>query len=333
MQSQVLTVASSLASRGHRVTVAVGGGGVSPADGVEFISLPAYSPRTIVSFVLALRRVARQHHVDVVHAHGLRLAPTLRLIPAARRFVTCHGIDPENAARAARSARLSRVAIISCGQGPQRLLERYGVRSEVIYNAFTPSAVAHSREEMLSEFDLASDVALVVLPARYSRQKAHDRLIEALRLVREQMGDRSPEVVCFGDGPLRDATADSAERLDARPLARILEYRADASAWLGATDFFILPSRWEGQPLVVLEALSHSLAVVTLTDGIEDLIVDGRNGRLVHSVGQLASVIEQWSQTPSSRLRDDALNEQILNEHSLAVVTNQYEALYERTQH
>ncbi len=328
MQAQVLSVAGELAQRGHRVTIAVGGGALMAPDGVDVVALPVFSPRNLIAFVVALRRVARQRSVDVLHGHGLRLAPVLRTVPSHRRFVTCHGVDPLNAARSARSAKFSGVAVISCGRGPQELLRRYGVDSDVIDNAFIASPTSRTRAELCREFDVTSDVAIIVYPARYSRQKAHDRFIEALVLVREQMGDNSPEVLCFGDGPLFDELRDRANWDSSRPLARILPYRSDASSWLAASDFFVLPSRWEGQPLVVLEALSHSLSVVTLTESVEDLVVEGRNGRMVHSIGQLASVIEQWSVNSASRPRDDDLNARLLQEHSLATVVDRYEELY-----
>jgi glycosyltransferase involved in cell wall biosynthesis len=134
--------------------------------------------------------------------------------------------------------------------------------------------------------------------------------------------------VCFGDGPLLGDLQQRSSVPGSRPLAHILAFRSDAASWLAASDFFVLPSRWEGQPLVVLEAMAHSLSVVTLTERMDDLVVDGRNGRVVHSVGQLASVIEQWIRTPTSRPHDEEFNRQLGREHSLEVVTDSYESLY-----
>ncbi len=328
MQSQVLTIARALSERGHRVTVAVGGGDLAAPDGVDVVSLPKFSPVTFFSFVRALRHLRREVRADVVHGHGLRLAPALRVVGSAQRFVTCHGLDPEIARRAARLARWSAVPVISCGRGPFELLQSLGVTSHILNNAFSPSATSHSAQQLRREFDLVDEVPVVVYPARYSRQKSHDRLLDALALVRAQLAEKSPEVLCFGAGPLEDEVRARAQNVEGRPLARVMHYRDDAATWFAGSDFFILPSRWEGQPLVVLEALAQGLSVVTLTPGVEDLIVEGRNGSSAHSVEQLAKIIVQWCQHPESRPHDDDVTRSVLVEHSLDVVASQYEELY-----
>jgi glycosyltransferase involved in cell wall biosynthesis len=82
----------------------------------------------------------------------------------------------------------------------------------------------------------------------------------------------------------------------------------------------------------VLEALSYGLSVATSTPvGVEDLILDGRNGRHVASTDDLADVITSWCRDPTSRPHDDALTSSILARHTLDVVCDAYEQLYSRT--
>ena len=136
-------------------------------------------------------------------------------------------------------------------------------------------------------------------------------------------------MICFGDGPLRDELERQAAIPGQHPLARIMNYRADASSWLGATDFFILPSRWEGQPHVVLEALCAGLSVVSNCPvGVQDLVFDGRNGRQTSSVDELAAVIIDWSTRPEKRNLDHELTAAVLAQHDLTEVATHYETLY-----
>ena len=54
--------------------------------------------------------------------------------------------------------------------------------------------------------------------------------------------------------------------------------------WISAADIFFLPTRSEGTPVVVLEALSSGTAVVvSRVGGIPDLVTDGETGYLVES--------------------------------------------------
>jgi glycosyltransferase involved in cell wall biosynthesis len=327
MQAQVRLVADALAARGHEVTVAVGGTDPLELEVADSATLPALGGASAISFARDLRRLARELRVDVIHGHGLRLAPFVAVAGAPKRFVTCHGIDPTRAAPAIRLARASRVPIVSCGEGPQRLLAEYGLRSVVLDNALSPAPPAAMAPPL--PHDLDSSVPLVVLPARFSEQKGHDVLVEAMRLVRLELGDTSPEVLCVGDGPLFDHVTALAAVPGGRPLVRCLPYQAGAAAWLDDASFFVLPSRWEGQPQIVLEALASGLPVATTTPvGVEDLIVDGRNGRRLASVTALAEVIVEWTRTPELMPRDETLNESILARHDLSRVVERYEAFY-----
>ena len=331
MQAQVRLVASELASRGNAVTVAVGGGGFAPLEAVRVVALPPFGRQTVWAFLRELRRTVRTVRPDIVHGHGLRLAPWLAMSGGRKRVVTCHGLDPHKTARTARVVRLSHVTVISCGRGPQQLLARFGVQSEIIENAFVPASTSHTATEMRQRFALTPNVPLVLYPARFSEQKGHLQLIDALKTVRNQLKDESPEIVCCGEGPLFAEVQRAAERANERPLLRCWPHLDDAASWFGATDFFVLPSRWEGQPLVVLEALSQGLAVVTSTPvGTEDLITDHRNGRRVTTIEEMATVIIEWCTQPSQRPLDQVFTRQLLLRHALRAVVDDYDALYQK---
>ena len=68
--------------------------------------------------------------------------------------------------------------------------------------------------------------------------------------------------------------------IDAR--VRFLGVVDDVSALMEAADGFVLGSRWEGFPMVLLEAQASGLPVVaTRVGGIPELVADGRTGLLV----------------------------------------------------
>ena len=57
---------------------------------------------------------------------------------------------------------------------------------------------------------------------------------------------------------------------------------AETVAAYRAADVFVLPSLFEGTPLVIMEAMMSGLPVVTTaTCGMKDVIADGRTGLLV----------------------------------------------------
>lgn len=129
-----------------------------------------------------------------------------------------------------------------------------------------------------------TDAGLTLLfVGRVVRQKGLDVLLEALATLPPSLRDRL-SVTIVGDGPARAELQDQAERLG---LADRILFRG----WLGrdalpdayrAADLFVFPSRDEGMPNVVLEAMAAGLPVVaTRIAGSQDLVVDGETGLML----------------------------------------------------
>lgn len=116
------------------------------------------------------------------------------------------------------------------------------------------------------------DVPTAVFVGRLSRQKGVDVLLTAWRDVVRRLGDARLEVV--GDGPERaaaEATAPRGVQFHGR--------QDDVRPWLAAADVVVLPSRWEGMPLVVLEAMACGRSVVaTDVAGVGEAIGEGAGG-------------------------------------------------------
>ncbi|MDP9340755.1 MAG: glycosyltransferase family 4 protein, partial [Actinomycetota bacterium] len=105
---------------------------------------------------------------------------------------------------------------------------------------------------------------LVVCVGRLSRQKAQDVLLDAWPSVRSAVPGAT--VALVGDGPEEPA-------LRARGLPGVLfaGWRDDVAEWLAAADVVAIPSRWEGLPLVVLEAMARGRSVVSAdADGMAE---------------------------------------------------------------
>jgi glycosyltransferase involved in cell wall biosynthesis len=147
---------------------------------------------------------------------------------------------------------------------------------------------------------------LILAAGRLAPQKGFATLIEAAR----RWGDLSPVplLAIAGSGPLHaELIAAAAPLGDA---VRFLGHRDDIAALLAAADLFVLPSLWEGQPLVLQEALCAARPIVaTRTGGVPDLT--GEDGALLIPAGdpaELAAAVRRvlTSDALARRLADGA---------------------------
>ena len=108
------------------------------------------------------------------------------------------------------------------------------------------------------------------------REKGQDMLLRALAAAKWR--DRPLTVTFYGDGPQREAMADLAAALGVRGV-RFAGFADDIEAVWRDHHGLVLPSRSEGLPLALLEAMACGRpAIVTDVGGCAELVEDGRSG-------------------------------------------------------
>jgi len=113
---------------------------------------------------------------------------------------------------------------------------------------------------------------------RLAYQKAPEHFVAAMVAL-----DR-PDVVgvWIGGGPLARRVAELAARSAPRARVLFVGERDDVPDLLPAFDVFALPSRYEGLPVAIAEAMACGVPVVaTAVNAVSDLVVPGRTGVLV----------------------------------------------------
>lgn len=111
---------------------------------------------------------------------------------------------------------------------------------------------------------------------RLTEQKGFARLVEALEAVPDA------RLVLVGDGPDRPALEQAARDRGVADRLIVTGWVPDARRWMTALDVLAMPSRWEGLPLAILEAMHAGLPVVASDVGsVADAVLEGRTGFVV----------------------------------------------------
>jgi glycosyltransferase involved in cell wall biosynthesis len=307
----VSSLLPELLARGARVEVAApratGGLGAEAAGTpfwpVEIPRLP--SPVPAVSALRDLKRAL--DGADLVHAHGVRaglaagaaarsdavphLIVTIhnavfesgstrrgaesvahRMLALLAELRICVSEDVARAARAAAPAKAGSVLVMPVGADPTPV---------------KPAEAAAAREQL----GIEAGHPLVVAVGRLDPQKGFDVLVDATARMN---GNSPPIVVICGEGPARPELEERIRALGLGGRVRLLGNREDAKALIAAADAFCMPSRWEGSPLALHEALAAGRPVVAAAvGGIPELLTFGQAGLLVppEDPGALAAAV------------------------------------------
>jgi glycosyltransferase involved in cell wall biosynthesis len=146
---------------------------------------------------------------------------------------------------------------------------------------------------------------------------------------------RLPDVrfLIVGDGPLRDSFQLALERERLTEKVHLAGMRSDVPRMLRAMDVFVLTSRWEGLPRVLVEAMASGVPVVTTRVGaISDLVIHGETGLLAApgNVSELTEHVLNLLNQPAlgRRLAAAASQEKRLQPFDSVAAIEQYESLY-----
>ncbi len=291
-------------------------------------------------------RLGREHDVELVHSHpGVghlhsRWAARILGIPHLTTLHTMPGPEIEdNLPRMtldALTARLSALVVAPCHAVADAYRRRWRLPAErfaVVPNAPVAGPAPADFDAGPLRRSLAGDggARLVICVARLQPAKGLEDLIAALPALRREVGP--VRLVVAGDGPEEPRLRAEAELLGVADDVLLLGRRDDVGELLAAADAFCLPSRHEGVPVSLLEAMASGVpAVATAVGGVPELLAAGRGllvapGQPVALAGALARLL---SDAELARGMSDASREQVARHHEMPVVAERYADIYDR---
>ncbi len=144
---------------------------------------------------------------------------------------------------------------------------------------------------------------MILSVGRLDEHKGHSDLIRAFAKVRQTYRDW--RLVIVGDGSLRQNLEVLCGELNLRDSVDFAGVSSNVEAWMESAGIFVLSSRSEGFPNVLIEAMAMGAPVISADclHGPSEIITDNKDGRLV-PVGdfeQLASAISDLIDSPALR--------------------------------
>ena len=186
------------------------------------------------------------------------------------------------------------------------------------------------RERLRAHYGVAVDDVLILAAGRHCEQKNFGDLVAAIAL----MDDDLPRhrLVLAGDGELTPVLRSAVASAGLGERVAMPGNVGGIDALMSAADIFVLPSLWEGLPLVLLEAMAAGLPVVAnRIPGVAEIVGDEREGVLVEPgrPQDLAGALTRLVRDPASRLRLGGAGRELVRcDYDLARVVARISAIY-----
>ncbi|HEY3374399.1 MAG TPA: glycosyltransferase family 4 protein [Candidatus Aquicultor sp.] len=259
------------------------------------------NPYADLTALLAIRRYVKEYGpFDIIHGHSSKAGALVRLLkitgagPAKIVYTphACVTLSPGLSGKQRFVYNLiERIlgsyltdAIIAVSNHEARHAIELGIPTNLVNTVVNGVGIGKNslkrREEYRSSLGVAPEDIVIGFSGRLDYQKAPEILIQAY--CRLEPGPTNISLVLLGDGPKH---GDLEQLVKTSPHAgsiHIAGYHPLASDVLSAFDIFVLPSRYEGLPYVLLEAMAEGLPIVaTSVGGNSELVRDKVNGLLV----------------------------------------------------
>jgi glycosyltransferase involved in cell wall biosynthesis len=347
-----VNLANGLAARGFSVDMLMWrGGGVNEKDlapnvgVINFSGAGSKKPGALGAISL-LAKYHRRYRPVTVFAHLEKpsiVAIIAGLLAGSRVTIPCIHIDLItyakinhpikrgilNAAVMVFYPLAPRVIAVSQGaaDAAKRLIFLSKKSVHVIYNGFDLSRLkAISLREVAQPWLNIRDVPVIISCGRLQQQKAFDVLLRAFAALR---GKRAARLIILGEGPEHERLRGLAGTLGIAADVMLPGFVPDPISWFAKSDLFVMSSRCEGHPLVLIEALVSGVPVIS-TDcpsGPREVLGDGRFGELVavDDVDALSAAMSRAIETRPAI--DQAAVAEHLKKFSLTGMIDGYEAL------
>lgn len=259
--------------------------------------------------ILRLHSTIASCRPRIVHLHGYKATILAGVLSLIRRVPTVATFHTE-ATRGEVSRyvkieshilrRLNGVAAVS--RPIRDELKSRGVARDRVF--LIPNGIPDARgrhgESVARAANLPEHNPLLFTAARLNEGKNIHLLIDVVCRLRKKYPGIG--LLVAGDGPFRPQLEERVDRLGVRDAVRFLGFVDGVEEYLAASHCFVLPSRLEGMPISLLEAMSIGTPIVASAVGsIPFMVEHGREAILVRpgDVQHLAQAVEQLLEDPA----------------------------------
>jgi glycosyltransferase involved in cell wall biosynthesis len=223
--------------------------------------------------------------------------------------------------------------IVAVSEGIKtNLVEEFNISSykiEVLYNPIDLNRISELCKISVEHIFFKERAPVILSVGRLVPQKGFDILLIAFRDIIKKMDAR---LIILGEGPEKESLSRLVNDLAITEKVSFLGFQKNPYKFMSRADIFVLPSRYEGLPMVILEAMACDTPVVA-TDcksGPREILQNGRYGVLVptEDIDALSTAILELLRDKALRASFSRLAKQRVKDFAVEKIVSKYEELF-----
>jgi glycosyltransferase involved in cell wall biosynthesis len=220
--------------------------------------------------------------------------------------------------------------IIAVSEGIKaNLAEEFNIapsKIEVIFNPVDLNRISALCELPLEHSFLKEGVPLICSAGRLVPQKGFDVLLKAFKKVTEEIDAR---LIILGQGPEKESLSRLVDDLAITEKVSFAGFQKNPFGFISKADIFVLPSRYEGLPMVMLEAMACGTPIVS-TDcksGPREILQDGKYWVIIptEDIEALSGAVGELLRDKGRRERFSRLGKQRVKDFAVETIVLKYE--------
>lgn len=260
-----------------------------------------------ISIFIKLARIIKKFKPDVIHTHIYTLSYvyfSLKLIGMSKKVKIIHTVH--NVAKKEVPSRIQKlyniffkkeniVPVAISEQVHNSIISRYNLKNDevpIIYNGVNLKKCKIKDDYKFNNFLLHI--------GRFSEQKNHEELIDAFEMCLQK--NANLKLYLVGIGEKKDMVEDKVRNMGLEKNVIFMGALPSCYEIMNKADIFLLPSKWEGMPMTLIEAMATGLPCIAYpVGGIPDIIENDVTGSLPKNVEELSECILKYSNSKEIR--------------------------------
>lgn len=237
------------------------------------------------SIISKMRKIIKAYQPDVIHTHRYVLPYAFLASRGfkAKRVHTVHNVAQKEQTKVGKNInrvlfRYFNVVPVALSKEIQRTIQEvYGLpdnRIPVVFNGIDLSRC------IVKESYARKDTFTVLHIGRFMDVKNHELLLRSFARFKGQHSDARLQLL--GDGELKENMMQLAGQLNITDAVEFAGLQSNVYPWLHNADVFILPSKFEGMPMTLIEAMGTGLPIIASNvGGIPDMLSSQKEALLI----------------------------------------------------